>query len=76
MDIPSKETNRYTTNMCPKIHFNVYISISRCTLHGRRTYKENTTCSIFSTMSIADNTKNLYTHMGIVLLETSITSNR
>ena len=52
--------NKDATNMCPKIHFYVYRNLSPCTVHGRRLYKERTTCPLCYTIPISDMNAKLY----------------
>ena len=71
--IPSQESNGDTTITCPTINFNVCRNISFYTLNVRRTYKEQTICSMCSTVPMADTAKKLYTRKELVSLETYIT---
>ena len=58
--------------MCSKIGFHVFYNLSRCTVHGIRSYEEQKICSKCYTDLISITSEEVYNQKELVLLETLI----
>ena len=70
--LTSQDAKIYTTNTCSTIRFIIYRNVLYFTVHGRRPYNKQETCSMCSILPRYELIEKVYTHTQNMSLETSI----